>query len=115
MWDYYYKLGLRLGCCGTMVSQPREEVEGSPARGETIWSYQFRIVLIGDSTVGKSALLRRFSDGDFLEVSRFLGRIVVVIHAGGRLPISAHLYTQYRTCSCTVPFLYNLYLCNVDC
>lgn len=66
MWNYY-KLGL--GCCGTMVSQPQKEAEGSPARGETIWTYQFRIVLIGDSTVGKSALLRRFSDGDFLEMS----------------------------------------------
>lgn len=42
---------------------------GIIARTETIWSYQFRIVLLGDSTVGKSALLRRFSDGQFLEVS----------------------------------------------
>ncbi|XP_078493415.1 ras-related protein Rab-39B-like [Ciona intestinalis] len=39
------------------------------ARSETIWAYQFRVVLLGDSTVGKSALLRRFTDGCFLEVS----------------------------------------------
>lgn len=72
MWNYY-KLGL--GCCGMMVPQPPKEPEGSPVRGETIWSYQFRIVLIGDSTVGKSALLRRFSDGDFLEVSQVLDKV----------------------------------------
>lgn len=38
------------------------------ASDEAIWSYQFRVVLLGDSTVGKSALLRRFTDGNFLEV-----------------------------------------------
>uniref|UniRef100_H2ZB76 Uncharacterized protein n=1 Tax=Ciona savignyi TaxID=51511 RepID=H2ZB76_CIOSA len=38
-------------------------------RCETIWAYQFRVVLLGDSTVGKSALLRRFTDGCFLEAS----------------------------------------------
>jgi len=38
-------------------------------RFETIWVYQFRVVLIGDSTVGKSALLRRFTDGCFIEIS----------------------------------------------
>ena len=37
-------------------------------RFETIWVYQFRVVLLGDSTVGKSALLRRFTDGCFIEV-----------------------------------------------
>lgn len=30
---------------------------------------QFRLILIGDSTVGKSSLLRYFSDGKFAEVS----------------------------------------------
>jgi GTPase SAR1 family protein len=29
---------------------------------------QFRLILIGDSTVGKSSLLRYFSDGKFAEV-----------------------------------------------
>jgi len=38
-------------------------------RFETIWVYQFRVVLLGDSTVGKSALLRRFTDGCFIEIS----------------------------------------------
>nr|CAB3265373.1 ras-related protein Rab-39B-like [Phallusia mammillata] len=39
------------------------------ANSDTIWVYQFRIVLLGDSTVGKSALIRRFTDGCFLEAS----------------------------------------------
>ena len=29
--------------------------------------YQFRLILIGDSTVGKSTLLRVFTDGQFTE------------------------------------------------
>ncbi|XP_078618764.1 ras-related protein Rab-39B-like [Branchiostoma floridae x Branchiostoma japonicum] len=36
---------------------------------EPIWLYQFRLILIGDSTVGKSSLLRRFTDGKFIEYS----------------------------------------------
>lgn len=32
-------------------------------------SYQFRIILIGDSTVGKSSLLRQFTEGSFIENS----------------------------------------------
>ncbi|XP_069751268.1 ras-related protein Rab-39B-like [Narcine bancroftii] len=32
------------------------------------WQYQFRIILLGDSTVGKSSLLKRFTDGSFSEV-----------------------------------------------
>ncbi|EDO32176.1 predicted protein [Nematostella vectensis] len=31
--------------------------------------YQFRIILIGDSTVGKSSLLRQFTEGQFFENS----------------------------------------------
>jgi Ras family len=31
--------------------------------------HQFRVILIGDSTVGKSSLLRYFTDGTFAEVS----------------------------------------------
>lgn len=29
--------------------------------------YQFRVILIGDSTVGKSSLLRQFTEGQFIE------------------------------------------------
>uniref|UniRef100_UPI00398F2F81 ras-related protein Rab-39B-like n=1 Tax=Pristiophorus japonicus TaxID=55135 RepID=UPI00398F2F81 len=33
-----------------------------------MWQYQFRIILLGDSTVGKSSILKRFTDGTFSEV-----------------------------------------------
>ena len=32
---------------------------------DPIFDYQFRVILIGDSTVGKSSLLRNFTDGTF--------------------------------------------------
>jgi len=35
---------------------------------EPIFDYQFRLIVVGDSTVGKSALLRAFTDGKFTEV-----------------------------------------------
>ncbi|KAK6168609.1 ras-related protein Rab-39B [Patella vulgata] len=34
---------------------------------EPIFEYQFRLILIGDSTVGKSSLLKYFTDGKFEE------------------------------------------------
>ncbi|XP_017066831.1 ras-related protein Rab-39B [Drosophila eugracilis] len=36
---------------------------------EPIFEYQFRLILIGDSTVGKSSLLKFFTDGKFAELS----------------------------------------------
>lgn len=38
---------------------------------EPIFDYQFRLILIGDSTVGKSSLLKYFTDGKFAEVKGF--------------------------------------------
>lgn len=35
---------------------------------EPIFDYQFRLILIGDTTVGKSSLLKYFTDGKFAEV-----------------------------------------------
>lgn len=39
------------------------------ARFKPKYFYQFRIILIGDSTVGKSSLLRQFTEGQFIETS----------------------------------------------
>jgi len=36
---------------------------------DPFFEYQFRVILIGDSGVGKSSLLRCFTDGSFFEVS----------------------------------------------
>ncbi|XP_077383736.1 ras-related protein Rab-42b [Festucalex cinctus] len=32
-----------------------------------LWQYQFRIIMLGDSTVGKSSLLKRYTEDEFLE------------------------------------------------
>ena len=39
-----------------------------PSTVEPIFDFQFRLILIGDSTVGKSSLLRYFTDGKFAEL-----------------------------------------------
>lgn len=36
---------------------------------DPMFDYQFRLILIGDSTVGKSSLLKFFNDGKFVEVT----------------------------------------------
>ncbi|AWO96286.1 putative ras-related protein Rab-39B-like [Scophthalmus maximus] len=33
----------------------------------TLWQYQFRFIMLGDSTVGKSSLLKRYTEDLFLE------------------------------------------------
>lgn len=33
----------------------------------TLWQYQFRIIMLGDSTVGKSSMLKRYTEDMFLE------------------------------------------------
>ncbi|KAG7469112.1 hypothetical protein MATL_G00125420 [Megalops atlanticus] len=33
----------------------------------SLWQYQFRIIMLGDSTVGKSSLLKRYTEDVFLE------------------------------------------------
>ncbi|KAL4657530.1 putative Ras-related protein Rab-42 isoform X1 [Arapaima gigas] len=37
------------------------------AMDPTLWQYQFRIIMLGDSTVGKSSLLKRYTEDEFLE------------------------------------------------
>ncbi|XP_008320909.1 ras-related protein Rab-42b [Cynoglossus semilaevis] len=40
----------------------------------TVWQYQFRIIMLGDSTVGKSSLLKRYTEDLFPEsLSQTLG------------------------------------------
>ncbi|XP_066573820.1 ras-related protein Rab-42b [Amia ocellicauda] len=34
---------------------------------ESLWQYQFRIIMLGDSTVGKSSLLKRYTEDVFIE------------------------------------------------
>lgn len=60
---------------------------------EPIFDYQFRLILIGDSTVGKSSLLKYFTDGKFFEVgwSRW---------CSAWLPSS--LYVVYRSLFCCI-------------
>lgn len=45
---------------------------------EPIFDYQFRLILIGDSTVGKSSLLKFFTDGKFAEVNDFIVLLICV-------------------------------------
>ncbi|XP_063055140.1 ras-related protein Rab-42b [Engraulis encrasicolus] len=33
----------------------------------TLWQYQFRIIMLGDSTVGKSSMLKRYTEDVFME------------------------------------------------
>ncbi|XP_074832482.1 ras-related protein Rab-39B-like [Carettochelys insculpta] len=34
---------------------------------DSLWHYQFRVIMLGDSTVGKSSLLKRYTEGTFLD------------------------------------------------
>ncbi|XP_074161701.1 ras-related protein Rab-39B-like [Sminthopsis crassicaudata] len=38
-----------------------------PLPMDALWQYQFRLILLGDSTVGKSSLLRRYTEGVFVD------------------------------------------------
>ena len=65
-------------------SRPTRLVSSASA----IWSWQFRIILVGDSTVGKSALLKRFTEGSFAETSdptvsiffKFWNKLLRIVH-----------------------------------
>ena len=46
----------------TPIMEPRRRFEPN-------YFYQFRVILIGDSTVGKSSLLRQFTEGHFVQTS----------------------------------------------
>ncbi|XP_005993186.1 ras-related protein Rab-39B-like [Latimeria chalumnae] len=34
----------------------------------SLWQYQFRIIMLGDSTVGKSSLVKHYTEGIFLDI-----------------------------------------------
>ncbi|XP_060626986.1 ras-related protein Rab-39A [Anolis sagrei] len=47
------------------ASGEASRVSGEGALETAIWSFQFRLIVLGDSTVGKSCLLHRFTEGRF--------------------------------------------------
>ena len=69
------------------------EYDLSSAMVDPIFDYQFRVILIGDSTVGKSSLLKYFTEGTFAEVSDptvgvdFFARLVKVNDATIKLQL----------------------------
>jgi GTPase SAR1 family protein len=48
---------------------------------DPVFDYQFRLILIGDTTVGKSTLLRYFTDGKFSEVRSWMSFQTVFNHS----------------------------------
>ena len=68
---------------------------------EPIFSYQFRLILIGDSTVGKSSVLKYFTDGKFASGDceptvgiDFYARLVEVkpgVRVKLQVPMSSHI------------------------
>lgn len=69
-----------------------------PTRLKHKYFYQFRIILIGDSTVGKSSLLRQFTEGQFFENSDPTVGVdfhVRVIELKGKERISLSFWGQF--------------------
>ncbi|XP_058504674.1 ras-related protein Rab-42b [Solea solea] len=58
-------LGPLLPLCS--MSCVPNKVAAAAAMDLTLWQYQFRIIMLGDSTVGKSSLLKRYTEDIFLE------------------------------------------------
>ncbi|XP_074074021.1 ras-related protein Rab-39B-like [Macrotis lagotis] len=52
-------------CCSWGSSPPPLMTPTLPM--DALWQYQFRLILLGDSTVGKSSLLRRYTEGFFAD------------------------------------------------
>lgn len=67
---------------------------------EPIFDYQFRLILIGDSTVGKSSLLKYFTDGKFAEVKNSI-----------LLFYLQRIYTQFKCIPASYYYVYTLYSC----
>lgn len=56
------------------------------------FDYQFRLILIGDSTVGKSSLLKYFTDGRFAEVSAINKKPSIIMRKQHNFPLHANVY-----------------------
>lgn len=66
---------------------------------EPIFDYQFRLILIGDSTVGKSSLLKYFTDGRFAEVIERFEYIIFALFLVSSTPKKfLHHTTKARSC-----------------
>lgn len=52
----------------------QQYTEQSALMDLTLWQYQFRIIMLGDSAVGKSSLLKRYTEDLFLDtINQTLG------------------------------------------
>lgn len=65
----FYSSGKKGGSSQVFCPPSPPEYDLSSTMVDPIFDFQFRVILIGDSTVGKSSLLRHFTDGTFAEVS----------------------------------------------
>ena len=65
----FFHSGKKAGPSQVFSPPSPPEYDLSSTMVDPIFDYQFRVILIGDSTVGKSSLLRNFTDGTFAEVS----------------------------------------------
>lgn len=54
-------------CLNMLLVRGWQFLEPTEASMEPQWQYQFRVIMLGDSTVGKSSLLRRYTEGVFLD------------------------------------------------
>lgn len=64
---------------------------------EPIFDYQFRLILIGDSVVGKSSLLKFFTDGKFAEVC---GNIHIYMYASPTRTHTKCMFVIVCVCMC---------------
>lgn len=65
----FFSSGKKAGTSEVFSPPSPPEYDLNSTMVDPIFDYQFRVILIGDSTVGKSSLLRHFTDGTFAEVS----------------------------------------------
>lgn len=63
-----FKYYICLGLCNEMTVTYGDEHSFSGSFGP-MYHYQYRLILIGDSTVGKSSLLKYFTEGKTAEIS----------------------------------------------